>query len=213
MNDRLMLCEPLVDRALCASYMGSEALSIDTESPLQTGEVLRSAKLRAAFAYWTRIKCGNEVPLRRDLDPMEIGAELLPYSLLADVDASLKTVSHRVVGTAFTDFFGRDITGLDLSSVLEGSYREFIVSLYTLACERRAPVVSHSKFRWDQGRFLKTSRLMMPLSKDGSSADMCYTCQIFESGEGPTHAEVFLAAGHGWEDISARFSHLGDHSS
>ncbi len=160
------------------------------------------------YAYWTGIKSGNEIPLRRDLDPAEIGPKLLPYSLLSDVDTRLRTVRHRVVGTNFTDYFGINITGKEISCVLSGTYLEFILGLHLLACERQLPVASHSKFRWDQGRLLKASRLMVPLSKDGSQTDMCYTCQVFEAGEGPDAPQVFIAAADGWEDVSGRFSHL-----
>tara|TARA_E500000305_G_scaffold68155_1_gene54280 strand:- start:485 stop:1072 length:588 start_codon:yes stop_codon:yes gene_type:complete len=189
-------------QAWYASDLGLEALQLETE------EVLGDATLIAMYAYWTRIKGGNEIPLRRDLDPTEIGPKLLPYSLLTDVDTQLRTVRHRVVGTNFTDFFGSDITGKELSSVLSGNYLEFILGLYMLVCERRLPVAAHSKFQWDQGRLLKASRLMVPLSKDGSRSDMCYTCQVFETSEGPDAPQVFIAAADGWEDVSGRFSHL-----
>jgi hypothetical protein len=182
--------------------LGLEALQLETE------EVLGDATLIAMYAYWTDIKGGNDIPLRRDLDPAEIGPKLLPYSLLTDVDTSLRTVRHRVVGTNFTDFFGSDITGKDLSSVLSGNYLDFILGLYTLACERRAPVVAHSKFMWEQGRLLKTSRLIMPLSKDGSRTDMCLTCQLFEAGEGAPHPRVCIVADDAWEDVSGKFSYL-----
>ncbi|WP_417729592.1 PAS domain-containing protein [Roseovarius sp.] len=185
---------------------------------LETDAVLGSTTLNAMYAYWIGIKGGNEIPLRRDLDPTEIGPVLLPYSLLADVDTRTQSVRHRVVGTNFTDFFGRDITGMELSTVLEGNYLEFIRGLYMLACEQRVAVVSHSRFRWDQGRLVKASRLMMPLSKDGSRSDMCYTCQVFETGEGPMPPQVFIASDgatadgspsqSAWEDVSQKFSHL-----
>lgn len=189
-------------QAWYASDLGLEALQLETE------EVLGDTTLIAMYAYWTGIKGGNDIPLRRDLDPTEIAPKLLPYSLLADVDTGLGTVRHRVIGTNLTDFFGSDYTGKELSNVLSGTYLEFILGLYMLACESRAPVFSHSKFRWDQGRLLKASRLMMPLSRDGAKADMCYTCQIVEAGEGPSYPQVFIAEGDGWEDLSGRFSHL-----
>ncbi len=160
------------------------------------------------YAYWDRIKGGSDIPLRRDLDPAEIGPKLLPYSLLTDVDTCLRTVRHRLVGTNFTDFFGSDITGKELSSVLSGNYLEFILGLYTLACERRAPIISHSKFLWDRGRLVKTSRLIMPLSKDGARADMCFTSQVFEAGEGDALPQVFIAADGAWDDISEKFSYF-----
>lgn len=189
-------------QAWCASNLGLEALQLETE------EVLGDATLLAMHRYWTGIRGGNEIPLRRDLDPAEIGPKLLPYSLLTDVDTCLKSVRHRVVGTNFTDFFGSDITGMELSDVLTGNYLDFILGLYTLACECRAPVMAHSRFMWDQGRLLKTSQLIMPLSKDGARADMCLTCQIFEAGEGATHPKVFIAADGAWEDVSGKFSYL-----
>tara|TARA_R110002012_G_scaffold57384_9_gene147879 strand:- start:448 stop:1023 length:576 start_codon:yes stop_codon:yes gene_type:complete len=182
--------------------LGQEALLLETEA------ALGNATLSAVHAYWCRIKGENEVALRRDLDPTEIGPKLLPYSILVDVNTELRTVHHRVVGTHFSEFFGRDITGMELSSVIDGDYREFILGLYMLACERKVAVAAHSRFRWDQGRLLKASRLMMPLSRAGGRADMCYTCQVIEAGEGLSQPQVHTATRDGWEDVSGRFSHF-----
>lgn len=182
--------------------LGQKALLLETET------ALGSATLIAMHAYWCRIKGENDIALRRDLDPTEIGPKFLPYSILVDVNTELRTVHHRVVGTHFTEFFGRDITGMELSSVLDGDYLDFILGLYMLTCERQVAVAAHSRFRWDQGRLLKASRLMMPLSRDGGRADMCYTCQVIEAGEGLSHPKVHIATGDGWEDVSGRFSHF-----
>ncbi|WP_420406321.1 PAS domain-containing protein [Nisaea sp.] len=164
--------------------------------------------LGRAFDYWSRIGNGAEIPLRRDLDPLEIGAALLPHSLLTDVDLAARNVRHRVVGTNFAENFGRDITGIDLSEVLRGSYFDFIHGLFMLTCERKVPVFSHSRFRWDEGRMLGTSRLMMPLSRDGGNADMAFVAQVFHRDTPPVLPHVRMFDVGQWQDISDRYAFL-----
>jgi hypothetical protein len=167
---------------------------------------LGNGVLGRAFDYWTRIGNGAAMPMRRDLDPMDMGPALLPHSLLTDVDLAVGNVRHRVVGTSVAESFGRDITGIDLSEVLRGSYYDFIHGLFMLTCKRRLPVFSHSQFRWDEGRMLRTSRLMMPLSRDGRNADMAFMVQIFEHEMPPALPHVQIFEDGSWLDISEQYA-------
>lgn len=146
------------------------------------------------------------MPLRRNLDPTDIGPALLPYILLADVDLDARDVRHRVVGTNFAEHFGRDVTGWALSTVLDGTYRDFILGLFMFSAERQAPVYSKSRFRWDEGRMLRASRLMMPLSRDGACADMSLVAQIFDHEPPPAIPSVSLFEEGNWHDVSEQFS-------
>lgn len=137
---------------------------------------------------------------------MDIGAALLPYSLLADVDVRNREVRHRVVGTHFAEHFGRDITGTNLSAVISGNYRDFILELYMLSAARRAPVFSCSRFRWNEGRMLRASRLMMPLSRDGEQADMSFVVQVFDNQTPPSLPLVHIHENGQWTDVSERFA-------
>lgn len=137
---------------------------------------------------------------------MDMGAAILPYSLLTDVDLVRRNVRHRVVGTNVAEFFGRDITGTDLSEVLRGSYSDFIHSLFMLTCEKEVPVFSHSRFRWDEGRMLRTSRLMMPLSRNGSGTDMAFVAQVFEHETPPALPRVLIFEGETWRDVSDQYA-------
>ncbi|WP_193187873.1 PAS domain-containing protein [Nisaea sediminum] len=183
-----------------ASRLGRVALRNSTESVLGNGVLCR------AFDYWTRIRNGAAMPLRRDLDPMDMGPALLPHSLLTDVDVAAGSVRHRVVGTNFAENFGRDITGIDLSEVLRGSYFDFVHGLFMLTCKEKLPVFSHSRFRWDEGRMLRTSRLMMPLSRDGRNADMAIVVQVFEHEMPPVLPRVQIFENGSWRDISEQYA-------
>jgi len=135
-----------------------------------------------------------------------MGAAMLPHSLLMDVDLASRNVRFRVVGTSIAENFGRDITGKDLSEVVGGSYFDFIHSLFMLTCERRIPVFSYSQFRWDEGRMLRASRLMMPLSRDGTNADMVLGVQLFEHEMPPAAPQVRIFEDGLWRDISEQYA-------
>lgn len=174
-----------------------------------TESVLKSAILSGIFAYWMRLKGGKVIPLRSQVDPIEIQASILPHLFLSEYDRASQSVRHRVVGTSFADYLGRDITGLELREVVNGDYLEFIQLLFSLSADNNAPILSNSRFRWDLGRTLDTSRLLLPLSKDGSKADMSLGAQVFENGVGPQTPQVFIYRSDGWEDLSSKFSHFG----
>lgn len=137
---------------------------------------------------------------------MDIGPALLPHSMLVDVDPETRTVRHRVVGTSFTDHFGREITGTTLPEFLSGSYLDFITELFMTSAERKAPVFSESRFKWDEGRLLHTSRLMMPLSRDGSRPDMSFVVQVFDQTPPPQLPKVKVHEDGAWRDISEKFA-------
>ncbi|UUX48606.1 PAS domain-containing protein [Nisaea acidiphila] len=162
--------------------------------------------LGRAFDYWNGIRGQSAWPMRRDLDPMDIGPALLPHSMLVDVDPVARNVRHRVVGTSFSDHFGRELTGTTLTEILSGSYLDFITELFMTSFERGAPIFSESRFRWDEGRLLRTWRLMMPLSRDGKSPDMSFVVQVFDQTPPPPLPKVKLFERGAWNDISERFS-------
>lgn len=166
--------------------------------------------LDGVFAYWQRIRAGRPYPARKDVDPAEIGGALLPHILLSDIAGGGRSVRHRVVGTAFSDYFTHTITNVELSSFLKGDYLEFILSLYQTMVERQSPVFCVSRFRWDVGRFLVARRLILPLSRDGTAIDMALTAQTFDRHAPiPAQPVVRVLGPNGAEDVSLDFMKFG----
>lgn len=148
------------------------------------------AVLTALHSYWGHQRRDRAVPDRRDLDPVDIGAGLLPNVALVDVVDGGARFRNRLVGTAIVERWGFETTGRFLDEIMtDGDYREFIHGLYRDACRHRAPVYSSSLFRWDVGTHMVTRRLYLPLTYGGDEIAMILVGQTFLGGAlGPVRA-------------------------
>lgn len=136
--------------------------------------------LSALHAYWDRHRQGRAIPDRKDIDPISIGAALLPHVALVDVVDGGARFRNRLVGTAITERWGFEITGRHFDEVMSpGDYSDFIHGLYRDACSHRAPVYSESLFRWDVGTHMLTRRLYLPMTHGGDSVDIILVGQTF----------------------------------
>lgn len=138
------------------------------------------AILAALHDYWDGRRQGRDAPDRRDIDPIAIGAALLPHVALVDVVDGGRRFRNRLVGTAIAERWGVEITGRHFDEVMSpGDYSDFIHGLYRDACTHRAPVYSESLFRWDIGTHMLTRRLYLPMTHGGSAIDMVLVGQTF----------------------------------
>src|SRR3546814_11751933 len=72
------------------------------------------------------------------------------------------------------EHFGIAMRGQYIDTMMQGSYRAYIASLYNRLVDQRSPIYSVSTY--DQ-RLLHTTRLMLPLSSDGQQVDMVLSAQ------------------------------------
>ena len=149
-------------------------------------------KLLSLFEYWNRKRAGEAMPDRGNIDPVEIGPELLPNVLLyEDVQPGART-KYRMVGTEIARQFDRDPTGKFLDEILSGSYLDYIVSLIHDVYLHSAVVYSESAFRWNEGGFQRTRRILLPLSWRGESPGLVLSGQIFGPMLGPVSPPLTL---------------------
>jgi hypothetical protein len=162
----------------------------DGRAPLDNDSVLT-----ALLAYWNHHRRGRTVPDRADIDPVDIGAGLLPHVALVDVIDGGARFRNRLVGTAIIERWGFETTGCFLDEIMsEGGYREFIHELYRDACRHRAPVYSSSLFRWDIGTHMSTRRLYLPLTHGGNDIPVILVGQTFvgaTTGAERAYREIF----------------------
>ena len=174
------------------------AVSPPSDAPGGRAPLDNDALLIALHAYWDYQRRGRAVPDRADIDPVDIGAGLLPNVGLVDVIDGGARFRNRLVGTAIVERWGFEITGRFLDEIMpEGDYREFIHELYRDVCRHRAPVYSASLFRWDVGTYMVTRRLYLPLTRGGEDVTMILVGQtFFGAAPGPVAAyrHVFYEA-------------------
>ncbi len=137
--------------------------------------------LRRLFDYWSGKKAGRDLPSRRDIDPVEIGPEILPHILLTDIlpDGRLR---YRLAGTAVEAVIGESLSGRYIDDLLCPPYRDYILSLYAEVIEKRHALYTESlyPFLGSQPERL-TKRLMMPLVSEDGEVTMVVSGQIFEA--------------------------------
>jgi hypothetical protein len=122
------------------------------------------------------------MPRRADIDPTAMPRRLLPNLLLTDVVDRGARFRFRLVGTEAVNAIGSDLTGRYVDEVNQSAaYRDYITALYRRVVAERACVFSMSQYPRanDPDGSHAAQRLMCPLSGDGATVDMVFTCQVF----------------------------------
>jgi hypothetical protein len=147
-----------------------------------------TARQRALLTYWRGlIPSDANIPPRHAFDPVHV-PKLLSQIVLADVLSPDGDVRFRVVGTDMVRAWGSDFTGKRLSELMGGDYGSFVQLSFASCIERRGPILSRSRFRFDTGRGTDTIRLMLPLAaaNDPNSVAHVMVAQAFhQSRSGP----------------------------
>ena len=118
--------------------------------------------------YWQEKRGDLPLPRRGDIDPVEMGAPLLPNLLLTDLLDRGTRVRFRLVGTNVVRRIGFDPTGRYLDAVMSGGWGEFLGLLHRLLYAERAPIRAESELTWGQGHSMRLEHLLLPLTQDGS---------------------------------------------
>jgi len=134
-----------------------------------------SKKVEQFHRYW-RQKCADgRLPSRAAIDPTEI-PRLLPYLVIAEIEASPFRMRYRLVGTRLVEANGLDFTNRYLDEcnfavepLLVGCYRQMVAS--------REPVFAYYEwFKKDwhhrRGAVGATESGFFPLSSDGQDVDL-----------------------------------------
>lgn len=137
--------------------------------------------LTALYSYWLRKRGRRAIPDRRDIDPLEMGAALLPHLAMLDLENEGRRARYRLVGTALVERYGRDPTGLYLEEVISGGYLDFVQSLCRDVHVHRCPVYAESRFRWDLDGHMHARRLYLPLSNGGDDVAIALLGQVFHA--------------------------------
>ncbi|HYL32672.1 MAG TPA: PAS domain-containing protein [Stellaceae bacterium] len=139
--------------------------------------------LDSLLRYWND-KRGAErlMPERKDIDPLEMGARLLPHLLLCDLLERGNRIRFRVVGTNIVRRWGFEPTAKYLDEGL-GPYFATLGELHHACFAERAPIYSVSAFRWGVNRELEAHHLLLPLSKGGFEPAIALAGIAFRSDE------------------------------
>lgn len=120
-------------------------------------------------SYWLAKRGGRLMPDRSDIDPLQLPPSVWPNLLLTEPVPGSTAMRYRLVGSAHVERYTFDFTGKTTADVMQGSYRNYMESIYRAALDEMLPVYSESIFRWDDADYAHghaaTRRLMLPLSR------------------------------------------------
>ncbi len=150
--------------------------------------------IKDVYAYWLSKRANDRIPLKRDINPVEFKPSWLPNLFMYRLEgARFRCI---LVGTRIVQAFGRDETGMFLDEMLLPKHAASRQRLFERAVRDRLPVYYVGPAPTPNPEYPRVSRLLLPVSSDGVSADHVFGIVKF----GP-------AGGRGTEDglLSGRF--------
>jgi hypothetical protein len=127
---------------------------------------------RQLYEYWLSIRPPDVLPGRQHVDPAAIRA-LLPYVFIVDVSRQSLRFRYRLVGTAYCELMGCDLTGAYFDEVHLG-FTGAIRDQYIAAVEQHRPAYRKGRAMHtrEDRRWPMVERVIVPLAKNGIEVDM-----------------------------------------
>jgi hypothetical protein len=123
------------------------------------------------FAYWTKLKRGDRLPGRRDIDPEGFKRHLPTVSLVNVIREPLD-FRMRLAGTGLYGVYGREITGLGLTDIYPAMEAGEWHDRLKRVVETRKPGMGVHSMAWRGAGRLSIVWLRLPLAADGETVDM-----------------------------------------
>lgn len=147
--------------------------------------------IQGLMAFWDQARGARAMPSKSDIDPVRLGARLLPHILLVEIVDGGARFRYRLCGSANTDAAGIDLKGRHVDELNpDPDYIRYMTGLYRRSLETRRPVYSESRYlalKSDSARDAR--RLVCPLAEDGGPVDRFVSAQTFQqigAGEPPS---------------------------
>lgn len=150
--------------------------------PVPTG---RSQLILAGQAYWEQQRAGNRFPRRGDIDPLDLGATLLPYLSIAAIQPDPFRVQYRLVGTEVARFYGAEMRGkwLDEVDIWPLQDIEDTHDTYRRVLDRAKPLFGLSLIEWQERPDHVFEFARFPISDDGRTVTHCLGIDDFTTIE------------------------------
>ena len=104
------------------------------------------------------------MPKRRDVDPVEMRPDLLPYLILVQIEGEPFRVFYRLVGTNAVELFGCDVTGCYLDQLKFRAWDKCDwASLYKTVADTAAPCFAFVTLRPADGVAIRYPWALFPL--------------------------------------------------
>lgn len=127
-------------------------------------DIVDSGVLSALFDYWDGRRGQRALPMRADIDPVDMPKFILPHLILYDVIGQGQRFRYRLCGTEVASRFGKNPTGQFVDTATGATYGDYLQSLFDEMCREKMAVYSESTFIWRSGCDLTVRHLGLPLA-------------------------------------------------
>lgn len=146
---------------------------------------LGDLKLTRLWQYWRELSGHSGLPSRAQLNPSEI-TPVLPWTFLIDV-AGQGGFRYRLVGTRIVADMGYDMTGQLVSRAYAGPDWADVERDYRWVIRNRRPCLTRNSIVLPStGAPYSYSRLLLPLSADGTTVDLLLGAAVANADKAQT---------------------------
>lgn len=140
------------------------------------------AILGPVLGYWMGKRGYRSMPRKRDIDPIEISPQVLPYLQIIEAINGGARFRYRLVGTALVEAYGKDFSGCIADELFSDSRLDFVQGIYRTVCETKAPLFSRNKYYTPRNAELFSMRVYMPLSENDAEVHHILCAMRFDYG-------------------------------
>ena len=137
-------------------------------------------------AYWEERRGNRLVPLRRDIDPVDL-KDLLPYIIIAELQRNPFRVRYRLGGAAVNDALGYNIAGRYLDEMEVAGGQDTWKSVYKRVMESARPVFGCTVATLSSVTMFTCEFAVFPISQSGDLVDQCLEIENWEAEKGSAH--------------------------
>jgi len=130
--------------------------------------------------YWTHLRRAGTLPSPKQIDPLDIPPDVLPYIFKVSVEWAdgRPGFVYRLSGTQLTKEYEREITGMTPRSAFPNHYEDLEAG-YAIAAGRQRPTLHRYRLPILNREYKWVERLMCPFASDGETVDMLFGCLTF----------------------------------
>jgi hypothetical protein len=123
------------------------------------------------FRYWDRVRGARIMPLRSEIDFLELQPWLPGILMIEVADGESRELIYRIVGERGVRLRGYDPTGMTVSKAAFGQSVAHVLANYDVVIGLRIPLYGWYDDEVSDGRRVGSGTLLLPLSSDGQKVN------------------------------------------
>ena len=139
---------------------------------------IADARLRRLYDYWDARRGERAMPLRRDINPVDI-PDLLGFVNIFEVQEGPRDFKVRLNGSEVAEMLGQDITGKYCSTVISGPDAVRCKMAFDICVDRCSPAIVETSLAFCDKPYIAQTMVVLPLSSDGERVDMIITAHSY----------------------------------